>query len=47
MFLAGNAVFTAASLLAGVATGPGMLITARFLQGWAAPWPPRSCWASW
>ncbi|MGJ6965278.1 DHA2 family efflux MFS transporter permease subunit [Streptosporangium sp. G11] len=33
MFLAGNVVFTAASLLAGMATGPGMLITARFLQG--------------
>ncbi|SNS87196.1 drug resistance transporter, EmrB/QacA subfamily [Streptosporangium subroseum] len=33
MFLAGNTVFTAASLLAGVSTGPGMLITARFLQG--------------
>ncbi|WP_329427106.1 DHA2 family efflux MFS transporter permease subunit [Streptosporangium sp. NBC_01495] len=33
MFLTGNVVFTAASLLAGVATGPGMLITARFLQG--------------
>ncbi len=33
MFLAGNAVFTAASLLAAVATGPGTLITARFLQG--------------
>ncbi|MEU4230174.1 DHA2 family efflux MFS transporter permease subunit [Nonomuraea sp. NPDC026600] len=33
MFLAGNAVFTAASLLAGAATGPGMLIGARFLQG--------------
>ncbi|WP_433435082.1 DHA2 family efflux MFS transporter permease subunit [Nonomuraea sp. CA-141351] len=33
MFLAGNAVFTAASLLAGAATGPGVLITARFLQG--------------
>ncbi|MGN9844296.1 DHA2 family efflux MFS transporter permease subunit [Nonomuraea sp. H19] len=33
MFLAGNAVFTAASLLAGVATGPGLLIAARFLQG--------------
>ncbi|GAA3578986.1 MFS transporter [Nonomuraea rosea] len=33
MFLAGNAIFTAASLLAGAATGPGMLITARFLQG--------------
>ncbi|MBB6350110.1 MFS transporter [Nonomuraea muscovyensis] len=33
MFLAGNAVFTAASLLAGAATGPGLLIAARFLQG--------------
>jgi MFS family permease len=33
MFLAGTAVFTAASLLAGFATGPGTLITARFLQG--------------
>ncbi|MEV5742484.1 MFS transporter [Microbispora rosea] len=33
MFLAGNAVFVAASLLAGAATGPGMLIGARFLQG--------------
>ncbi|MEV0896057.1 MFS transporter [Actinoplanes sp. NPDC049802] len=33
MFLAGTAVFTAASLLAGVANGPGLLITARFLQG--------------
>ncbi|WP_155358841.1 MFS transporter [Acrocarpospora macrocephala] len=33
MFLAGNAVFTAASVLAGAATGPGMLIAARFLQG--------------
>ncbi|MEV0416683.1 DHA2 family efflux MFS transporter permease subunit [Streptosporangium canum] len=33
MFLAGNAVFTVASLLAGAATGPGMLIAARFLQG--------------
>ncbi|GGO24303.1 MFS transporter [Microbispora rosea subsp. aerata] len=33
MFLAGNAVFTAASLLAGAATGAGMLIGARFLQG--------------
>ncbi|MFF3437860.1 MFS transporter [Streptosporangium sp. NPDC002721] len=33
MFLAGNAVFTAASLLAGLSTGPGMLIAARFLQG--------------
>ncbi|WP_084961311.1 MFS transporter [Thermoactinospora rubra] len=33
MFLAGNAVFTAASLLAGLATGPGMLVAARFLQG--------------
>ncbi len=33
MFLAGNVVFAAASLLAGAATGPGMLIGARFLQG--------------
>jgi EmrB/QacA subfamily drug resistance transporter len=33
MFLAGTTVFTAASLLAGFATGPGTLITARFLQG--------------
>ncbi|MFJ8827360.1 MFS transporter [Streptomyces sp. NPDC102467] len=33
MFLAGTAVFTAASLLAGLATGPGVLLAARFLQG--------------
>ncbi|GIF73609.1 MFS transporter [Asanoa siamensis] len=33
MFLAGTAVFTAASLLAGAATTPAMLIAARFLQG--------------
>ncbi|GIF48293.1 EmrB/QacA subfamily drug resistance transporter [Asanoa ferruginea] len=33
MFVAGTLVFTAASLLAGVATGPAMLIGARFLQG--------------
>ncbi|MGP3932089.1 MFS transporter [Nonomuraea sp. KM88] len=33
MFLAGNAVFTAASVLAAAATGPGTLIAARFLQG--------------
>ncbi|MCG5213408.1 MFS transporter [Streptosporangium sp. KLBMP 9127] len=33
MFLAGNTVFTAASLLAGMATQPGLLIAARFLQG--------------
>ncbi|MBO2460554.1 MFS transporter [Actinomadura violacea] len=33
MFLAGNAVFTGASLLAGAATTPGLLIAARFLQG--------------
>ncbi|GAB0102029.1 MFS transporter [Nocardia sp. JMUB6875] len=33
MFLAGNAVFTAASLFAGAATTPGLLVAARFLQG--------------
>ncbi|RJL24446.1 DHA2 family efflux MFS transporter permease subunit [Bailinhaonella thermotolerans] len=33
MFLAGNVVFTAASVLAGLAVSPGMLIAARFLQG--------------
>lgn len=33
MFLAGTAAFTAASLLAGFATSPGVLIAARFLQG--------------
>ncbi|MFF2504902.1 MFS transporter [Streptomyces sp. NPDC058067] len=33
LFLVGTAVFTAASLLAGVATSPGVLIAARFLQG--------------
>ncbi|WP_235030148.1 MFS transporter [Nonomuraea solani] len=33
MFMAGNVIFTAASLLAGAAGGPGMLIAARFLQG--------------
>ncbi|MFD4869281.1 MFS transporter [Streptomyces sp. NPDC058412] len=33
MFLAGTAIFTAASLLAGAATSPGLLIAARFLQG--------------
>jgi EmrB/QacA subfamily drug resistance transporter len=33
MFVAGNAVFTAASLFAGAATTPGLLIAARFLQG--------------
>ena len=33
MFLAGNAVFTAASLLAGAAGTPELLIAARFLQG--------------
>ncbi|MEU6752668.1 MFS transporter [Spirillospora sp. NPDC046719] len=33
MFLAGNAVFTGASVLAGAATAPGLLIAARFLQG--------------
>ncbi|NJP94936.1 MFS transporter [Nonomuraea sp. FMUSA5-5] len=33
MFLAGNAVFTAASVLAGAATDASLLIAARFLQG--------------
>jgi EmrB/QacA subfamily drug resistance transporter len=33
MFLAGNVVFTGASLLAGAAGSPGVLIAARFLQG--------------
>ncbi|MFE6282946.1 MFS transporter [Streptomyces sp. NPDC057877] len=33
MFLTGTAVFTAASLLAGAATTPAVLIAARFLQG--------------
>ncbi|WP_245674598.1 MFS transporter [Herbidospora cretacea] len=33
VFLAGNAVFVAASLLAGLAGSPGLLIAARFLQG--------------
>ncbi|GGT73230.1 MFS transporter [Actinomadura citrea] len=33
LFLAGNAVFTAASVLAGAATTSGLLIAARFLQG--------------
>ncbi|WP_328752757.1 MFS transporter [Streptomyces sp. NBC_00285] len=33
MFLAGTVVFTAASLLAGAATSPAVLIAARFLQG--------------
>jgi EmrB/QacA subfamily drug resistance transporter len=33
MFVAGLLVFTAASLLCGVSTGPAMLIAARFVQG--------------
>lgn len=33
MFLAGNAIFTAASVLAGAATDASLLIAARFLQG--------------
>ncbi|MEU4079679.1 MFS transporter [Streptomyces venezuelae] len=33
MFLAGTGIFTAASLLAGIAASPGVLVAARFLQG--------------
>ena len=33
MFLAGLAVFTVASLACGLATGPGLLIAGRFVQG--------------
>src|SRR5918994_2755887 len=33
VFIGGLAVFTAASLLCGLATSPGMLIGARFVQG--------------
>jgi EmrB/QacA subfamily drug resistance transporter len=33
MLLAGTAVFVAASVLAGLSTGPEMLVVARFLQG--------------
>ncbi|MDX6740300.1 MFS transporter [Actinocorallia sp. A-T 12471] len=33
MFLTGNAVFTAASVLAGLANGPELLLAARFAQG--------------
>ncbi|WP_242908973.1 MFS transporter [Actinomadura terrae] len=33
LFLAGNTLFTGASVLAGAANGPGLLIAARFLQG--------------
>ncbi|QES10706.1 MFS transporter [Streptomyces venezuelae] len=33
MFLAGTGLFTAASLLAGIAASPGVLVAARFLQG--------------
>ncbi|MFE6157864.1 MFS transporter [Streptomyces sp. NPDC056486] len=36
VFLIGTAVFTLASLLCGIATGPGMLIAARVLQGGGA-----------
>src|SRR4051812_48736125 len=32
-FLAGLAVFTAASVACGLATGPAMLVVARFVQG--------------
>src|SRR4051812_449369 len=33
MLLAGTAVFVAASVMAGLSTGPAMLVVARFLQG--------------
>src|SRR5437016_1403621 len=33
IFFTGLAVFTGASLLCGIATGPAVLIAARFLQG--------------
>ncbi|GGK42423.1 MFS transporter [Nocardia camponoti] len=33
MFVTGNIIFTAASVLAGVATTPAVLVAARFLQG--------------
>lgn len=36
MFTAGLAVFTAASVLCGVATSQEVLVVARALQGWAA-----------
>jgi EmrB/QacA subfamily drug resistance transporter len=36
VFLAGLAVFTAASLAGGLAPGPGLLVAARFVQGAAA-----------
>lgn len=36
VFLAGTAIFTLASLLCGIATGPDLLIAARTLQGAAA-----------
>jgi MFS family permease len=48
MFLAGIAVFVAASLACGLAAGPGMLIAARFVQGQGRRWhpPSPSAWSS-
>ncbi|MCZ0986079.1 MFS transporter [Streptomyces diastatochromogenes] len=48
MFTSGLAVFTAASVLCGTATGQGVLIAARALQGvggrWPRPWS-SACWS--
>lgn len=45
MFLAGLAVFTLASLACGLATHPGMLITAGSSRAPAGRWRHRSPWA--